>query len=541
LIPAIHSRHVRRALCLALAALPAGASVAADTPAERAIESIRAEALTSPTGPQGWRLPLAASWNTGERATGYGPAYEVSEIEAGQYLLPWFGLSIPRLPSDTGLSNYPATTDAPFYYESAVRYLAAHHLPLSFESTQWERLLPEVSSQYPQPGADGHPPPLSPFKPVEPWYSVGRAWAQHETLRRIEKLYPDPPLVLFISNNEHPRLTPKELQAEYSANAGPELMARRRAIGDAWIERYRAMERGFREGLDASAWRAHAVFVGYEAFAGPPMGRWSGWTSYSLYVPGRTEPWAYAWDGASISYYLHDWAPDTDFTVWSPQIEAMNLVAELAQVRRTEPDFWFEMSVWDGQVPGGTTDKQRWYSLHHQDFTPQRYGGMVQFGMWLLRPRVVREFRGVEDDRIYFGKYFDAILAAVARVHDDATLRAFWRRGRLVVNPVGGHPYEEALPFELASRARWFLLDSPANPPRPWQLTTVVKVYALALVRGSKPHREWLIYAYSPLDTTSDVELTIPDGPRVRVPAGVGGAFSVVSESTAAVQRLAAP
>jgi hypothetical protein len=536
----MHLRWLRCTLCLALAAaLPAAA--AARAPAEHAIEAIRAEALLSPAGPQGRRLPLAGCWNTGERATGYGPAYQIREIEAGQYLLPWFGLSIARVPGDTGLSNYPAATDAPYYYESAVRYLAAHHLPLSFESTQWERLLPEVSSQYLQPGPGGQPPPLSPFKPVAPWYAVGRAWAQHETLQRIEKLYPDPPLVLFISNNEQPKQTAKDLGADYSADAGPELIARRRAIGDAWIERYRAMERGFREGLEAPAWRTHAVFVGYEAFAGPAVGRWSGWTGYSLYVPGRTEPWAYAWNGASVSYYLHDWAPDTDFTVWSPQIEAMNWVAELAQVRRVEPDFWFEMSVWDGQNTGRPTDKRLFYSEHHQEFTPQRYAGMVQFGMWLLRPRVVREFRGAEDDRIRFGRYFDAVLAAVARVHDVATLSLFWQDGQLLANPNGGHPYEEALPLELAARARWFLLDSPANPPRPWQLATVLRVYALALVEGRKPHRKWLVYAFSPLDTSADVEVTIPDGPRVQVAATVGGAFSVVSESDAAVRRVGAP
>ena len=94
-----------------------------------------------------------------------------------------------------------------------------------------------------------------------------------------------------------------------------------------------------------------------------------------------------------------------------------------------------------------------------------RYAGLVQFGMWLLRPRVVREFRNQLDDRIRFGKYFDAILAAVARVHEDPTLRDFWRSGRLLENPAGSHPYQAALPSEWARASRWFLLDSTANPP----------------------------------------------------------------------------
>jgi hypothetical protein len=527
-------------VCLLVLAGSRAVAASGMSPVEaRALEAIRSEALIAPDGPDGRRLPLAASWDIGAEATGFSPDWQIEALERGQYLLPWFGLSVPRPPAGES-SNYPWTTDSPHYYGPAIRYLSEHHLPLSLETTQWEVLLRGLSADYAHTGPDGRPLPLSPFGPVAPWYAVGQAWAHHPTLRRLEQLYPDPPLILFVSNNEQGKLSADELHAAYRADAGPQLIARRRAIGDAWIERYRALERGFRDGLEAPAWRAHAVFIGYDALVTPAMGRWTGWPAYSLYVPGRTEPWPFAWGGASESYYLHDWAPDSDFTVWSPQIEAMNFVPVLAEVYRREPAFWFEISVWDGQRPGQPTDKARFYALHGQQFTAQRYGGLVQFGMWLLRPRAVRAFYA-EDDRIRFGASFDAVLAAVARVHEDVTLRAFWRRGQLVANPVGGHPYEEALSRELASRARWFLLDSPANPPRPWQLTTVLRVYALALVQGSRPNREWLIYAFSPLDPTTDVEVAIPDGPRVRVPAAVGGAFSLVSESTAAVRRLTAP
>jgi hypothetical protein len=534
----IRPRLRRDLVCLTLPLLAACGGAHAATAEQRAIEAIRAAAVPSPTGPEGRRLPLAASWNIGEIATGFGPAYQLEEIQSGQYVLPWFGLSIPAA-GLARLATYPAATDASHYYEAAIRYLAVHHLPVSFESTQWERLLVDVSPDYMKMrGPGGQVLPLDPFDALRPWYDVGQAWARHETLTRLQRLYPDPPLVLFISNNEQAKMTPDQLHAAFDPKGGAELMSRRRAIGDAWIARYRAMERGFREGLTAPAWRAHALFVGYDAFVTPAMGRWYGWPAYSLYVPGRTEPWPYAWDGASASYYLHNWAPDTDYTVWSPQIEAMNLVAVLAEVRRTEPDFWFELSVWDGQLPGAPTDKRGFYAARGQQFTPLRYGGMVQFGMWLLRPRVVREFRDSQQDRITFGKYFDAILAAVARVHNDATLRAFWRRGRLLANPVGGHPYEEALPAELAARARWFLLDCAVNPPRPWQLTTTLRVYALALERGRKPQRQWLVYAFSPLDAASEVEVSIPGGPEVRVAASTAGAFELVSESGGAVQRV---
>lgn len=532
---------MKPALCRVLVGVlcACAACASAQTTEQRAVEEIRGEATLAPEGPEGWRLPLAASWNTGETPVGFSPAYQIEEIEQGRYLLPWFGLSVQRPPPGSW-SNYPAATDAPHYYETAIRFLAEHHLPISFETTQFEVLLSEVSADYAQKGTDGKPLALSPFGPIEPWRAAGRAWAHHPTLRRLQQLYPDPPLVLFISNNEYTRLTADDLHAGFSADASAELLARRRAIGDAWIERYRAMEQAWREALEAPAWRAHAMFVGYDAFVTPAMGRWGGWPAYSLYVPGRTEPWPYAWDGASVSFYLHDWAPDSDYIVWSPQIEAMNYLPGLAEVRRVEPSFWFEMSVWDGQQPGEATDKRAFYLRHGQEFTPARYGGVVQFGMWLLRPRVVREFRGWQQDRITFGKYFEAILAAVARVHEDAALRGFWRTGRLLENSQGAHPYEEALPAELAARARWFLLDCDANPPRPWQLATPLAVYALALEQGGKPHREWLVYAFSPRRDSMTAEVTVPHGPHVRVPAALDGAFSLVTESDGAVRRVGA-
>src|SRR5580658_1573989 len=512
-----------------LLACCATAAAGASTPLESVFESIRGESARVPAGADGRRLPLAASWNQGNLPLGFSPAYQIAQIDAGHYLLPWFGLSVPRPPAGA-TSNYPASTDAPDYYTAAIRYLAAHHLPLSFVTTQFEALLSDVSADYPQRTADGKAVALTPFGPVEPWQAVGKRWAQHPTLKRLQQLYPDPPLVLFISNNERSKLGADDLHASYSPTASAQLLARRRAIGDAWILRYRALEHAWRAALDAPAWRAHAVFVGYDAFVSSALGRWGGWPQYSLCIPGRLEPWPAAWNGASVSYYVHDWAPDSDFTVWSPEVEAMNYVPALAQVRRSQPNFWFELSSWDGQLPGRPTDKRLFYQQRGQELTATRYAGMVQFGMWLLRPRVVREFRNPEDDRVHFGRYFEALMAAVARVHEQATLRSFWRHGELVANPAGGHPYQAALPADLAQSARWFLLDADLNPARPWELTTALRVYALALQQGSAPQRRWLGYAFSPRDETLSTEVQIPQGPRVRVPAGSAGAFALVSE-----------
>lgn len=522
--------NARKGLMLAAAMLLAAPAAGAQTPPrpteQRVIAAIIRDSNPQIPGAQ-HPLPLAASWNTGLRPLGFSPDWQDEEIRHGRYLLPWMVLSGP--PPGPPRVGYPNVAEAT-YYGAAIKFLARHHLPLSFEMQPWESLLPRESPFYARTDAHGNGLPLSPFGPIRPWYEAGRAWARHSSLRQLQRLYPDPPLVLFISDNEADRLSADALHAPYSVDASPQIIARRRAIGDAWIVRYEAMIRGFRDGLDAPGWRVHARFIGYDAFAMPAIGRWSGWGSYSLYVPGRISPWPYAWDGASPSYYVHNWAPDSDYTVWSPEIEAMNYVPDLAEVRRTKPDFWFELSTWDGQEPGQPSDKLLFYAKRGQSYTPDRYGGMVQFGMWLLRPRVVRGFRNWTDDRIRFEPYFDRIMDAVARVHRDPVLRDFWRHGHLVANPVGGHPYSAALTPQLASLERWFLLDSPANPPRPWQLTTPLTVYSLALVEGRRPHREWLVYAFSPREREDSVRVMIPEGGEVTVRAARGGAFTLVRE-----------
>lgn len=504
----------------------------ADTPEERAITAIRAAA----TAPQAevHPLPLAASWNDGEVATGFGPPYQMEQIRQGRYILPWFRLAPPPRAGSEAHGSQAAekqlAADDALYYEPTLGYLARHRLPLSFESTQWESIMWWLAPHDAPFGPEGKPALLSPSAPIETWYAVGQAWAHQPVLQVLQRLYANPPRVLFISNNEQPKQSPREM----GAAAGPVMDAataqRRRAIGNAWIERYRALLQGFRDGL-TPGWRSHALFIGYDAFITPAMGRWSGWMEYCLYIPGRTDPWAYAWDGASVSYYVHDWAPDSDYTVWSPEVESMNWVAELDQVRRVNPAFWFEISTWDGQQPGKPTDKWQFYRERGQTLTPERYGGMVQFGMWLLRPRTVREFRNPEHDRIRFGAYFDAILSAVARVHDSPILADFWRNGRLLANPNGRHPYESAMPAELAGRPRWFLLDATANPPRPWELMTALRVFSLVLERGTQHKREWLVYAFSPQDDSLETEVQIPGAGPYRVTALRGGSFTLVTEA----------
>src|ERR1019366_4557849 len=135
----------------------------------------------------------------------------------------------------------------------------------------------------------------------------------------------------------------------------------------------------------------------------------------------------------SPSYYTHNWNPSTDYTVWSPQIEFMNDVFQQQAADRLNRKFWLELSIWDGYMGDQARDcKRQFYRNHSQTFTPTRYAGFAQFGMWLLRPRAIREFRGwLQPWDETAAPYFMALVAAVDRVHTNPVLSEWWRHGEL--------------------------------------------------------------------------------------------------------------
>jgi hypothetical protein len=102
---------------------------------------------------------------------------------------------------------------------------------------------------------------------------------------------------------------------------------------------------------------------------------------------------------------------------------------------------------------------------------------MIQFGMWLMRPRVVREFRGYRETVAETSEWFDAVLDAVDRVHLDPVLRQFWQTGRIVPNRSRLHPYQTSVPDEVKRVDRWFLLDTSVDPEGSWSLGTQLPVY----------------------------------------------------------------
>jgi hypothetical protein len=567
----------RRLACLAVVVMLPVSSLAQTAglfPAVRQLQdappsladAIRQEATRRPRD-GGRPLPLAAHWNvTGMHNEGFTPAYQLQLLKNGHHILPWLEYpptdwALDRLfkPGDPRRQKYIESRLKEF--ETNIKELARQRLPISFLATQWESILTYDKEFFGLPaeknpnviGIDGKVMgKVCPFGPVEPWREAGKIWTANSFMKRLQEWYPDPPLVLFISNNEHARQQWSEVEQSKryldKFGKGKSDVFKRKVVGDGWIERYGAMLDSMRAGLTNKTWRKNARFIGYEAFPPVHFGRWGGWKEYALTIPGRLDPQPLVWDGGSPSYYLHNGMAITDYTVWSPQIETMNWVFMLDEIHKTRPDFWFELSTWDGDQPGAGNNKRKFYAKLGEPFTPARYEGMVQYGMWLMRPRVVREFRGHTEAVEYAGPYFDAILRAVDRVWSEPILQRFWRDGTLVVNPKGKHPFQADIPAEYKDAQRWFLLDTNLTPKelrpeefdnaRPPARQLEIPVFALALVMGKAPEREWLIYAHSPRYARTHVAITLPGFGPITVDVPQSGSFFRLTEKDKKLQTV---
>jgi hypothetical protein len=511
---------------------------------------IRTEAIRKNDDPIGHALPLLGSWNPGAypRALGFSPEYQINLIEQGHHVLP--GFAFPSITStDADIEKSRA------YYEAPLQRAAEIKLPITLIGTQWEQVLyqnkkyldlpPEQNPNVVTP--DGKiEKKLSPFGPVEPWREVGAEWSSSPLMKQVQQWYPNPPRVILLSNNEAGKLNWKDVEQDarylkkYGKGRSDEF--KRKVVADGWIERYRALQEGMRDALSKS-WQSKVLFVGYNAFGGAAFGRWPGWINYSITTPDRIDPDPLMWDGGTPPYYTATYNNLTDFRVMSPQIEAMNWVFMQKQALQLNPNFWFSFSVWDGYTDVPEKDLRTSYERLGQKYTPTRYGGYAQFGLWLLRPRMLREYsgytsHGYEITTTATDPWTFALANDIDHIYQNDTLKYFWRKGTLVPNRAHQHPYQTAIPEEYKKEDRWYLLDTNLDPPRPWKLDTEIPVYSIAFVDGAKGNRRWLVYAHSPLQDRNNVEITIPDYGKITVDVPVAGAFYTVDEKSKAIQKV---
>lgn len=565
--------------------------------ARRVADKIRTEVLLPPDGSQGRPLPLASHWNTGRVDGTFEPAHQVDLMQQGSYILPW--MATP--------SGNPQSERFSRYYKPFLAYLSELNMPFSMRGTQWEAIL--YGGQYREKPDDqwagvikpdgSRKPVVSPFGPIDMWKEPANEFVRTDAMRWAQQYYPDPPLVLWVGNNEagdlrwHQAHESKRYLEKYGEDRSDAF--KRRVVSEGWKERYGVMFESMREAMENETWRENVRFVGYGSFGPSHLGRMGQWKNYSLHTEDEmTWDW-HVWDGGSPSYYTHNWNTNRDHWVHSTQIQSMNWIFMLEQAWEANPDFWFEISTWDGNnlesLMAGVGLEEQWSAMRHQGeypdkaelllvdklsrpfdeeqqkqigddalrksqtlqymregqtYPPERALGWIQYGMWLLRPRVVREFRGSTTLLIPVKQYWMQTVRAVDRVWENETLEEFWRFGELVPNTQQKHPYQANIPEYLQDVQRWYLLETDLDPERPWDHKTNIPVFSLALViqeegpeHDRQPMmRQWLLYAHSPLEDRNDVRITIPEYGEVEVDVPRSGAFYLIEEASGGIEEI---
>src|SRR5262245_47420492 len=160
-----------------------------------AAKVIRAEALKPNNGPDGRPLPLVAHWHRRSMPL----SFQLSMIKEGHFVLPWQAFDGGR-----GRGELP--------YADEIKRLREWGLPLALiTGGQWEASFYTAPEYLDAPAektgvalsaASGKKiKAVSPLSPIEPWTKLGHSWTDNDTVKQLAELYPDIPLVFFVSNN----------------------------------------------------------------------------------------------------------------------------------------------------------------------------------------------------------------------------------------------------------------------------------------------------------------------------------------------------
>ncbi len=164
---------------------------------------------------------------------------------------------------------------------------------------------------------------------------------------------------------------------------------------------------------------------------------------------------------------------------------------------------------------------------------------MVKYAMWLLRPRVVREFRHTIQTLSTTEEYFKEIVNSVDNIYRNKVLKKFWRKGELVANNTTKHPYKYNLSDSYNNQKRWFLLNTNYDAKKPWNLHTQIPVFAIALKIGNTPNREWLIYTFSPLNYMKEnIEVELPNYKSITINSSAIGLYYHIVEKDSSTRLI---
>jgi len=453
-------------------------------------------------------LPLWSHWGPKR----LGPEMQVQLIKDEVPILPF----VP----------WPETMSTVADWRELLYYARNARLPLVVEGTQWEECLADEDANRAHPvdpdDPEGITGRLSPYSPEENWERPAKLHFGTEGMRAMQSLYPNPPAVYFLSNNEARKL--RWVQARHCVEhveryphplPDEEL---RSHLSHQWIQRYGIMFR-HAKGL-LTEWREPARFVGYD-IGERAVGRWHGWKEYTLATNERITPDWLIWDGGSFQCYTPPNEHNTDYTVQGCAAEIGNYLRQLDEAREINPDFYCDMSFWDGNTswnPSMPLDPENaegskacQYAQLGQTWNDLRYEGWLQLMMWLLRPQSIREFRWWNDPVAPWQPYLERSIRCVERVHDSPVLSRFWKHGTLRYSQLC-HPYNKHVSSLHAGF--WPCQHASTNPTGGWSLRTPLPVWATTLEHQG----EYLLYAHAPLGDEHDVRIEVPNLDGVDVP-----------------------
>ena len=181
------------------------------------------------------------------------------------------------------------------------------------------------------------------------------------------------------------------------------------------------------------------------------------------------------------------------------------------------------------QVSSGAGSMVRWHRLLTLSISMISLAAVGDVAGATPKPTAAARSTAVEIRR-------EALLPPNGPVGRPLPLASHWN-----VGSVRG-TFEPAHQIELIQRGSHILpwcawpqpsLDDPKqrDPPRPWTMKTNLPVFSMALVRGKKGARRWLLYAHSPLADRKGVRITIPDYKDVTVDIPRAGVFCLIEEA----------
>ena len=236
----------------------------------------------------GWSA--STQWDAASNNLGYTPTWQMQMIAQGHHLLPWF--------------NVPTAGHALLYADLFEQRL--HGVVDLLPDRDPKRCRAKPPDQLRRHAMGARPLHRSPILQsaglhesecrrsgwndskgrvaVRPGRAVaigGNRMGVQPHVQQLQAWYPNPPLVIFISNNEASKSQwiDAEKDQHYLAlyGTGQSDEFKREKVAQGWIDRYRPLQQAWRNALSSSSWRSNSKFVGYEAFGPKHFGRWSGW------------------------------------------------------------------------------------------------------------------------------------------------------------------------------------------------------------------------------------------------------------------------